>query len=145
MENKTIAGCPSGMEGVIGTDGSSCTCGITTYKYLPLWDTSIYYNYFSGDPLYRIKHNDNQIDINVLLPEVKMEDIKLLVEDNVLIIKFLNDKKYTFFNLCLPEFKIIIDSDYELKSEKNAVLQAGVLSLSLTEVRHIKSIKITEG
>ena len=144
MENKTIAGCPSGMEGVMGTDGLSCTCDITTYKY-PFCDTSIYYNYFAGDPLYRIKHNDNQIDIKVLLPEVKMEDIKLLVEDNVLTIKFLNDKKYTFFDLHQSEYNIGIDSDFELKVEKNAVLQAGVLSLSLTEVRHIKSIKITEG
>ena len=144
MESKTITGCPSSAKGVEGEDG------ITDYSIsnTPYYTSSgwyLIYNYGIQDILYNIQHKDNQIDIKVLLPEVKMEDIKLLVEDNVLIIKFLNDKKYTFFNLCLPEFKIVIDSDYELKVDKNAVLQAGVLSLSLTEVRHIKSIKITEG
>lgn len=103
------------------------------------------YNYSIADIIYRIERNDNQIDVKVLLPEVKMEDIKLLMENNVLTIQFLNYKKYTFFNLHQSEYNIGIDSDFELKVGKNAVLQAGVLSLSLTEVRHIKSIKITEG
>ena len=121
---------------------------LTTYKrrYPTLWDEFLNNGWASIEereisPRARVEDNEKSIALDLELPGVKKEDIKVEVENGVLTISALkksekkeNDKNTYFNEISYGEFKRSFRLSDEVESENiKAAYENGVLHLELAK------------
>lgn len=94
---------------------------------------------FIQDLARTITYNENKVVIRCAVPDVKADEFKIELKDNVLYI--IIDSKGSFVQSTIYT---ISDIPVQVKSKTNAVLEYGVLTIELEKVVKDKQINIEE-